>query len=181
MSHASASSSVDMRPAGAGVDVLIRYVTRASDRLKVRNRLYERVIDVLHQAAGGYLYRSAFEADGGGIGRRRFAGPRSTGIDATACTPEIHLKTFITLKSRFERREHLRFLPSAQILSASSRIRKIMALMGTQTGACIRWVAATSWAFKQYLCHGQTGVSANAGDTTDVDHSVPSDNSRVRG
>jgi small-conductance mechanosensitive channel len=48
MSHASASSSVDMRPAGAGVDVLIRYVTRASERLKVRNRLYERVIDVLH-------------------------------------------------------------------------------------------------------------------------------------
>ena len=34
-----------MRPAGAGVDVLIRYVTRASDRLKVRNRLYERVMD----------------------------------------------------------------------------------------------------------------------------------------
>ncbi len=48
MSHASASSSVNMRPAGAGVEVLIRYVTRASDRLKVRNRLYDRVIDVLH-------------------------------------------------------------------------------------------------------------------------------------
>jgi small-conductance mechanosensitive channel len=48
MSHASASSSVDMRPAGAGVDVLIRYVTRASERLKVRNKLYEQVIDVLH-------------------------------------------------------------------------------------------------------------------------------------
>jgi len=48
MSQASASSSVDMRPAGTGVDVLIRYVTRASERLKVRNRLYERVIDVLY-------------------------------------------------------------------------------------------------------------------------------------
>ena len=48
MSHMSASSSVNMRPAGAGVDILIRYVTRASERLKVRNRLYERVIDVLH-------------------------------------------------------------------------------------------------------------------------------------
>src|ERR1700761_5877198 len=43
-----ASSSGDMRPAGAGVEVLIRYVTRASERLKVRNRLYERVMDVLH-------------------------------------------------------------------------------------------------------------------------------------
>ena len=37
-----------MRPSGAGVEVLIRYVTRASERLKVRNRLYDRVIDVLH-------------------------------------------------------------------------------------------------------------------------------------
>jgi small-conductance mechanosensitive channel len=49
MSHATASSSVNLRPSGAGVDILIRYVTRASDRLKVRNRLYERVIDVLHK------------------------------------------------------------------------------------------------------------------------------------
>jgi small-conductance mechanosensitive channel len=48
MSNASASSSMDLRPAGAGVDVVIRYVTRASERLKVRNRLYVRVIDVLH-------------------------------------------------------------------------------------------------------------------------------------
>jgi small-conductance mechanosensitive channel len=49
LSHTSASSSVNLRPSGAGVDILIRYVTRASDRLKVRNRLYERVIDVLHK------------------------------------------------------------------------------------------------------------------------------------
>ena len=49
LSHASASSSVEMRPAGTGIDVLIRYVTRASDRLKVRNRLYERVMDLLHK------------------------------------------------------------------------------------------------------------------------------------
>ena len=47
--HASAASSVNMRPAGAGVDILIRYVTRAADRLAVRNRLYERVIEVLHK------------------------------------------------------------------------------------------------------------------------------------
>jgi hypothetical protein len=40
---------VNLRPAGAGVDLLVRYVTRAADRLEVRNRLYERVIDVLHK------------------------------------------------------------------------------------------------------------------------------------
>jgi len=49
LSHVSASASVNMRPAGSGVDILVRYVTRASDRLEVRNRLYERVIDVLHK------------------------------------------------------------------------------------------------------------------------------------
>ncbi len=49
LNHASASSSVNMRPAGSGVDLLIRYVTRAMDRIEVRNRLYERVIEVLRK------------------------------------------------------------------------------------------------------------------------------------
>jgi small-conductance mechanosensitive channel len=49
LSHLSACASVNLRPAGSGVDILVRYVTRASDRLEVRNRLYERVIDVLHK------------------------------------------------------------------------------------------------------------------------------------
>jgi small-conductance mechanosensitive channel len=49
MSQLNAGSSVNMRPAGSGVDILIRYVTRAADRLEVRNRLYERVIEVLHK------------------------------------------------------------------------------------------------------------------------------------
>jgi small-conductance mechanosensitive channel len=49
LSHVSGSASVNLRPAGSGVDILVRYVTRASDRLEVRNRLYERVIDALHK------------------------------------------------------------------------------------------------------------------------------------
>jgi small-conductance mechanosensitive channel len=49
LSQVSASASVNLRPAGSGVDILVRYVTRASDRLEVRNRLYERVIDALHK------------------------------------------------------------------------------------------------------------------------------------
>jgi small-conductance mechanosensitive channel len=49
LGQVSASPSVNMRPASAGFDVLVRYVTRASDRLEVRNRLYQRVIDVLHK------------------------------------------------------------------------------------------------------------------------------------
>ena len=49
MNQVSASPSVNMRPASSGFEILVRYVTRASDRLDVRNRLYQRVIDVLHK------------------------------------------------------------------------------------------------------------------------------------
>jgi small-conductance mechanosensitive channel len=49
LSQASASASVNMRPAGSGMDILVRYVTPASSRLEVRNRLYDRVIDVLQK------------------------------------------------------------------------------------------------------------------------------------
>ncbi len=44
-----AAPSVDLRPAASGIDVSVRYVTRASERLDVRNRLYQRVIDLLHK------------------------------------------------------------------------------------------------------------------------------------
>jgi hypothetical protein len=44
-----AASSVDMRPGIYGIDVVVRYVTRASERFEVRNRLYQRVIDLLHK------------------------------------------------------------------------------------------------------------------------------------
>jgi small-conductance mechanosensitive channel len=44
-----AASSVDMRPGIYGIDLIVRYVTRASERFEVRNRLYQRVIDLLHK------------------------------------------------------------------------------------------------------------------------------------
>ena len=43
----SATPSVDMRPAGAGVDIVVRYVTRAGVRLETRNRLFEQVIELM--------------------------------------------------------------------------------------------------------------------------------------
>lgn len=55
LSPFSAVPSVEMRPAGAGIDVLIRYVTRASDRFETRNRLYQLVIDLLHKPDGRSL------------------------------------------------------------------------------------------------------------------------------
>jgi len=45
----SATPSVEMRPAGSGIDILVRYVTRAADRFEMRNRLYQSVISLLHK------------------------------------------------------------------------------------------------------------------------------------
>jgi small-conductance mechanosensitive channel len=41
--------TVDMRPAGSGVDVIVRYVTRAGERLDARNRVYQAVLAMLHR------------------------------------------------------------------------------------------------------------------------------------
>lgn len=48
----SAMPTVEMRPAGEGIDILVRYVTRAADRFEMRNRLYQLVIDLLHKGGG---------------------------------------------------------------------------------------------------------------------------------
>jgi small-conductance mechanosensitive channel len=51
LSQFSATPSVNLRPSASGVDLVVRYVTRASDRFDMRNRLYKRVMDVLHKSA----------------------------------------------------------------------------------------------------------------------------------
>jgi small-conductance mechanosensitive channel len=49
LSQFKAAPSVAMRPASSGVDIVVRYVTRAGDRFDMRNRLYQSVIDLLHK------------------------------------------------------------------------------------------------------------------------------------
>jgi small-conductance mechanosensitive channel len=49
LSHFSATPSVDMRPAASGIDIIVRYVTRAGERFDMRNRLYEAVIELLRR------------------------------------------------------------------------------------------------------------------------------------
>jgi len=49
LSQFSATPSVNLRPAASGVDLVVRYVTRAAERFEMRNRLYKRVVDVLHR------------------------------------------------------------------------------------------------------------------------------------
>jgi small-conductance mechanosensitive channel len=44
----SAKPSVDVRPAGTGVDIVVRYVTKAGVRLETRNRLFSTVVDLMH-------------------------------------------------------------------------------------------------------------------------------------
>jgi len=44
-----ATPAVDLRPSASGIDIIVRYVTRASDRFELRNRLYQCVINLLHK------------------------------------------------------------------------------------------------------------------------------------
>jgi hypothetical protein len=41
--------SVDLRPAPSGVDVIVRYMTRANARFATRNRIYQTVIDLMRK------------------------------------------------------------------------------------------------------------------------------------
>src|SRR3954466_1098979 len=43
----SAMPSVNLRPAGAGVDILIRYITRAGVRVETRNRLFAAIVELM--------------------------------------------------------------------------------------------------------------------------------------
>ena len=43
----SAMPSVNLRPAGAGVDIIIRYITRAGVRVETRNNLFAMIVDLM--------------------------------------------------------------------------------------------------------------------------------------
>jgi small-conductance mechanosensitive channel len=43
----SAMPSVNLRPGGAGVDILVRYITRAGVRVETRNRLFEMILELM--------------------------------------------------------------------------------------------------------------------------------------
>ncbi len=49
LSRFSATPVVNLRPSATGIDVQVRYVARASERFEVRNRLYQDVVDLLHE------------------------------------------------------------------------------------------------------------------------------------
>lgn len=49
LSRFSATAVENLRPSGSGIDVLVRYITRASDRFEQRNRLYQKLLEVMRQ------------------------------------------------------------------------------------------------------------------------------------
>jgi small-conductance mechanosensitive channel len=49
LSKFSATPAVNMRPSGSGIDIQVRYVTRAPSRIEVRNRIYRRVIELMRR------------------------------------------------------------------------------------------------------------------------------------
>jgi small-conductance mechanosensitive channel len=48
LSQFSATPAVNLRPSGSGMEIVVRYVARASERFEVRNRIYQHVIEILH-------------------------------------------------------------------------------------------------------------------------------------
>jgi small-conductance mechanosensitive channel len=53
LSRFSAAAVENLRPSAGGIDVLVRYVTRASERFDLRNRLYQQLIEVLREPGAG--------------------------------------------------------------------------------------------------------------------------------
>ena len=44
----SAAPAVSLRPTSSGIDVHVRYITRAGERHAMRTRLYQELVDLLH-------------------------------------------------------------------------------------------------------------------------------------
>ncbi|HUN86943.1 MAG TPA: mechanosensitive ion channel domain-containing protein [Terracidiphilus sp.] len=49
LSRFSATPVENLRPSASGIDIQVRYVTRASERFDMRNRLYQSLVELLHE------------------------------------------------------------------------------------------------------------------------------------
>jgi len=49
----SAKPVAELRPTAAGLDVIVRYITRAPQRYQIKSKLFEQIVDLLHKASGG--------------------------------------------------------------------------------------------------------------------------------
>lgn len=46
--HLNTASVLSLRPSSSGIDLEVRFITRAFERIEVRNRIFQRMIDLLH-------------------------------------------------------------------------------------------------------------------------------------
>lgn len=51
----SAAPAINVRPTSSGVQVLVRYITRAHERYEVRTRLYQAIVDLLHRRNAAHV------------------------------------------------------------------------------------------------------------------------------
>lgn len=63
LSRFTADPAVSLRPGAYGIEIVVRYVTRASARFEVRNRLYQCVIGLLQRPGDSQSESSAAELD----------------------------------------------------------------------------------------------------------------------
>jgi len=54
----SAKPAINLRPTGGGVEVHVRYITRAQERQATRARLYEAIVELLHGREAGSAARA---------------------------------------------------------------------------------------------------------------------------
>jgi hypothetical protein len=59
----SAMPSVNLRPAGAGIDIVVRYITRAGVRLGTRNQLFATVIELMQGESTGDAKEDTAKSD----------------------------------------------------------------------------------------------------------------------
>jgi small-conductance mechanosensitive channel len=64
----SAMPSVNLRPAGAGVDIVIRYITRAGVRLETRNRLFAVIVELMQDESKKDRNLAPLPAQGTSVG-----------------------------------------------------------------------------------------------------------------
>jgi len=47
-----AKPSVNLRPGGSGLEVVVRYITRAPQRNAMKSRLFQAIVDLMHKPSG---------------------------------------------------------------------------------------------------------------------------------
>jgi small-conductance mechanosensitive channel len=62
VSRLSAAPIVNLRPSGSGIELQLRYVTSAANRFELRNRLYQRALELIHEQEGRELPDSGLAA-----------------------------------------------------------------------------------------------------------------------